>query len=697
MLVAALIVAVALAWAARGARIGAPTSRRIAAWLPSLVGAALGFAPLSRLGLGALGPFAPLAGDARSHAIIAHAWATRGAPHGYVDVYQGGFPLALHYPALAWALDAALIKAGLTAAQATSVLGLTACAATALLGGWFAGRLTGSPVAAAAASMFLASVSASPPIAGGVGTFLDNGVVAQVVATPLAVLFAGAVLTARPRLPLEVIGALLMAAHPQIAAATIIVTWLAVLSLTDRASALRAVRATWPALALGALTYGPGLATLRYPFGWPDLMPWHIVGFGTSRFEDWFVEGRLLDDARDPWLTTLAAASLVLALTRPSHPAARALVVTTAALLALTALGPSLQRAGRAGQALLTFAQPMRVLAMFPLVGAALVAWGAVVASRGLARTMSRLTTRWRATRAASVVLFALLAWSAADGWPALRRLARERTAATACPWDRAEADEVKGWLAGLDRGRLHFDERSVLCDCAYAWSFDSASRVPIATSSSAGAVGDHFRAFHSLDVTGPGGDRRAETLGVRWVLAAKDRPPAGAFRARRESAHTTLWEREGGRDLVGVGCVRDAWPDDGSLRPKLKQEMTALLGAPERLIAIGEAPSADCDLEATVEERASEPGTVAATVSSRGTVAVLRVTAHPFWRVTVDGEARPHLNVFPGFVAVPVAAGRHEVRAEFRLPRSLVAAWLALAACIAWATWRAYSTSRST
>lgn len=701
LLTAALILGAALAWLGRAARLGAarPAPSPLTVWLASVAGTAAGLAPLARVGWRLFGAHAPIAGDARSHAILAHAWATRGAPHGYLDVYQGGFPLALHYPALPWALDAALMKLGMTAAQATSTVGLGCCAATALLGGWFAGRATGSRLAAAASALFLASVSASPPITGGVGAFLDNGVFAQVVATPLAVLFAGSVLTTRARLPLELVGALLMAAHPQIAAATLLVTWIAVAALADRARAARALRATWAAVALGAVTYGPGLATLRYPFGWPDLMPWHIAGFGTTRFEDWFLDGRLLDDARDPWLTSLAAGALVMALARPRDRTARALVVTTAAVLALTALGPSLARAGRPGQIMLTFAQPMRVLAMVPLTGAALVAWGALASSVALSRAARRWTTAWRARALSSAALGALLAWSAVDGWPALRRLARERAAASPCAWDAAEAAEIAGWLASLSRGRLHFDERSALCDCAYAWGFDAASAVPIATTSSAGAhVGDHFRAFHGIRIDEPGADLRAETLGVRWVLATRDRPPVGAFVRRRESAHAALWEREGGRDLVGVGCVRDAWPDDGALRDKLRERLPRLLVTPDRLVVIGEASAGDCALDATVVERAREPGAISATVTSAGaTTVVLRVTAHPFWRVTVDGAPRAHLDVVPGFVAVPIDGGRHDVSAEFRVPRALVAAWLALAACLAWATWRGYSTSRST
>jgi hypothetical protein len=49
----------------------------------------------------------------------------------------------------------------------------------------------------------------------------------------------------------------------------------------------------------------------------------------------------------------------------------------------------------------------------------------------------------------------------------------------------------------------------------------------------------------------------------------------------------------------------------------------------------------------------------------------VFKVGYHPFWRATVDGEPAEVVYALPGFVAVRVDSGRHEVEASFRWPAS--------------------------
>ena len=41
---------------------------------------------------------AVLGGDAASHAAVIQELARRGAPHGWIDAYDGGFPLGVNYP-----------------------------------------------------------------------------------------------------------------------------------------------------------------------------------------------------------------------------------------------------------------------------------------------------------------------------------------------------------------------------------------------------------------------------------------------------------------------------------------------------------------------------------------------------------------------------------------------------------------------
>jgi hypothetical protein len=57
----------------------------------------------------------------------------------------------------------------------------------------------------------------------------------------------------------------------------------------------------------------------------------------------------------------------------------------------------------------------------------------------------------------------------------------------------------------------------------------------------------------------------------------------------------------------------------------------------------------------------------------------VLKVGYHPFWTIEVDGEPAERLFAFPGYPAVAVGPGEHEVRAHFRWPlSSRTLAWLA-------------------
>jgi hypothetical protein len=60
------------------------------------------------------------------------------------------------------------------------------------------------------------------------------------------------------------------------------------------------------------------------------------------------------------------------------------------------------------------------------------------------------------------------------------------------------------------------------------------------------------------------------------------------------------------------------------------------------------------------------EPGAIEAVVEAPAPVdVVLRVSAFPTWRVTLDGETVGRTDVVaPGFVAVRVPSGRHRVAA---------------------------------
>ncbi len=90
--------------------------------------------------------------------------------------------------------------------------------------------------------------------------------------------------------------------------------------------------------------------------------------------------------------------------------------------------------------------------------------------------------------------------------------------------------------------------------------------------------------------------------------------------------------------------------------------------------------PGDDAELGAILRER-GEGGRVAADVAIAGAHAwvMLKATWHPGWRARVDGVPAPTSHVTPGFVAVRVPGGAHEVSLEYAPgPLKSVLLWLA-------------------
>src|SRR5262245_17818476 len=89
--------------AARGSR---------GAWLAVVGGVVLAHYPVLAALPGLVAHGGVLSGDAATHAAVSAAIARRGIAHGWLDVYNGGFPFGVHYPWLAWLLPAGLVRAG---------------------------------------------------------------------------------------------------------------------------------------------------------------------------------------------------------------------------------------------------------------------------------------------------------------------------------------------------------------------------------------------------------------------------------------------------------------------------------------------------------------------------------------------------------------------------------------------------------
>ena len=628
-----------------------------------------------------------LDGDARTHMLIAAAIAKSGLGRAWVDVYQGGFPVGPHYPSVAWLLDAAMIRVGVAPMLATHALGLAALLAVPATAFMSARRLGASGPAALAIATFLAWVAPESGFIGGAESYLRLGLMSQVCAVPIAIALAGAVLADRRRSSAW-LAAFAMAAHPQIAVATVVLVTVACLALGRRAPWWTLVRAGVSAIVVGAAIFGPGVASLGVPFAWPPIRQWQIVGFGPDRIAWWLADGDLVDKGRAPVLTAAWIFSATYLSFRLRHPAGRTAVVVSVAALVLAASGEALERAGPLGALLLSFVQPLRVVATLPTIAGACVAvavddvlrWGPSIA-RALGRTEASVRT-------ATLVAMTMLALALAA--VVMPRAAEKLSARAADPGARCgeqtpvgfDAAEVRGWLSSLEHGRLLYADGGPLGDCANRHGLDLASSVPLASTPAAGAhVGVHWTAFVSTHPEAPGAWERFESLGIRYLLHLPgDRPVDPRFREVHARGDVGLSVREGGTDTVGVGCVTEVWAGDE--RSLVAASIATLMATPSTLdrprdlVALDKAtgpvvrravPADGCAADdARVVERPRQVGVVSAEVSSAAPVdVVIRVASHSSWSVTVDGAAASWRRVLPGFLAIRVPAGTHVVDAR--------------------------------
>jgi len=645
--------------------------------------------PLLHLVPRAKGP-ATYFGDAMGHALVAAEIAEQGLPHGWIESYVGGFPFGHHYPALGWLVVAALVKVGLSPATATHWIGFVATLAAplSLYGAaiWCGARARFAVVG----SLVVAWVLPYNPFFGGYGTFFQTGLLSQVCALPLCVLLLGFVARGRARWPAVLCGTLAMAAHPQLAVATLAVGGLCVLVATQREAVSRYLRVAAASGVVGAGLYGQGLASLNVPLGWPPNLRWIHLGFHPRRLEWWLVDGDLLDRGRPAVFTALCGAAALVLLLRLRRPAARAALLALSVTLAFSVSGQALERLGSIGTALLTFLQPLRVVALIPVAAGAVVIVALQEGAPSLAGALKRLQQlRLSAATPQLLALVSLLV--AAVGLPAtLREAARlgrdtgaHQRAACGAALPGYDRDAIGEWLSSLQGGRLRIDpgDDETLLRCRTLDGLDHASSLPLGKHSVGAQVGLLGLAFDHLAPERLGADRRAEALGVSHLLWQGDAtaPSGWSVQAQRGSMQLLAVDRP--VRLVAAGCVRQRWRGtDAALRAALIRAFETPTGAdalldPQSWVALEqsaeplrvEAMHDDCDFaQARVRSQRQRPGAFQATVESPAAVDVaIRATAFPTWRVFIDGApSGPIRTIAPGFIAVRVSPGRHEVRA---------------------------------
>ncbi len=688
---------------------GAPPSPRWS-WPLAYAAALAASAPLLAHLPVLAGRNAIVVGDATSHAVVANALVTDGLPHGWVDVYNGGFPFGIHYQSVGYLLVASLIRLGLPPGQSIQLVGVAALVALPLCVVWSAHRLRQHPGLAVVAAWMVAWISPISGFVGGWEEYLFLGLLAQALGLVVSVAFTTTVLREGATWPALPLGALLSATHPQIATGT----------LTLLALAFPFARGTWRrrfvagATAAGvwlAAVFGHGVVSLGIPFGFPPSMTaWKQLGFAPERAPD-LLSGDLFDHWRLPVTSSLWLFATCWLVAFASRPAARALLAAGIGGFALSVSGAAMLSLGPIGAVIGAFVMPLRLMALLPLVaGASVVVAGTeltrgdmprwarplLAASLGTALALLGLPERWR--WAGVFVRTRVSHGELGEAGLVAGAAKASRTWSESDASARVSTSLLKRWLAELDRGRVSYDLDQPGSGWVGLHGVELHARV--ARGHSLGAVthlGTLVEAFASLHPSRPGSGARAEALGVRHVyfLGGTSLPPTEPFREVRRHGPLGLATRVGGTDTVGVGCVVEEW--SGSDRPLREAIVTALaarpglLDEPSRLVALAptrgdltrrEVDTAGCDVAgASVAERTREPGAYEATVLAPNPVdVVIRATAYSRWRVAVDGVLTPWRMVAPGFFAVRVPAGEHHVEAVVSLPPTYPAGLVAAA-----------------
>ncbi len=633
-----------------------------------------------------------LAPDAVAHAVVAQALARGDLQGGWLDTYNGGFPFGPHYQSLPILIIALVIKLGVGAIGATQGVGLFCSLALPLVVCAVAVELGASPGASATGGLFVAYVSPFYAFLGGFAPHLAQGLVSQAVATPLCVLGAANVLGARSWRAAPLLGALLAAAHAQILVATCLVLAPAAIVLSTDARR-RLIHFMIGAALMGIALYLPGLLHFDVPFAVARVAAVRLVGGSPSWFFGTLASGEMLDFDRVPVLTLLTGAGALVLVTRVRVPACRAALAALATTLVLAGFGKTLSGLGSVGPWLVGFFTPIRMLVLLPLSSAACV----VVAADQIARAKQR---EWLAALPVGALLFAL---------PSHLRFLKARDSleangpsscgpGTAAGFDLAP---IRHAVSALERGRLVIDWNRFPTLCPLVRGVELRARVPLGAN--VGGPGSQLGvlnlAFSKLDVTEPGSADRAQSLGVTEVLTVGTSPPPPGFRSRQRWGDVVLLEREDRSPLVAASCVRHVWRGDNrTLRNALFADLVGKrmsIADPTSLVRLEpgtaleteELEAGDCDAShARVAELASSSGLHRARVESPSPVdVVFRVTDFPTWQVSVDGKIVPKQHISPGFFAVRVPPGTHEIEARVSpLPFYVAGILAALAAVFA-------------
>ncbi len=403
--------------------------------------------------------------------------------------------------------------------------------------------------------------------------------------------------------------------------------------------------------------------------------------YGARQVLDWLVHGQLFDAGRWPVVTVLAAVGLVVTIWRARHDRlSRALLVITGVSFLMffgrPTLGPLIDLLPAHDELFLH-----RMIVGVHLGGILIAGIGAVTVARAVlagARRVASVPVPATVVSAVAVVGLVVVlapAWTQYRGYTDVNAtwMAQQRAAEASDGADFASlvdmAKQGGGRIyAGLRTNwganyKIGFVPAVIELTDLDAQGIGFTGRVPALTEPSEGAFDDANPADYQL-------------FDVQWAILPPDRPaPPGGMLVATAGRHRLFHVPTSGILQVADTTAPIVTSRDGidvAVRPFVHSDLAAQGKYP--LLALdGRAPGTP-----TVDPGAAQPAGPAGTVVSsspsaadevegvvtanRPAAVVLKVSAHPRWRATVDGRSVPVHVVAPGFMAVDVPAGTHTV-----------------------------------
>ncbi|MEN0067508.1 MAG: YfhO family protein [Myxococcota bacterium] len=387
-------------------------------------------------------------------------------------------------------------------------------------------------------------------------------------------------------------------------------------------------------------------------------IPWRTAaqnGRDAAELVRWILSGDLLDADRFPWMTLGALGGLALVHRYPSARFVGAISLASAAL----AGGRSLWGPGFGALPVVGELNASRWTV--GIQAAALFSFAA-----GIQGGIEAIARRWGSLWALGIASLLLVGTMADRGAWLRRKLAPLSLAAAypelvkhmTRPGARFVVDGPLGTGSHLHRDLLpHLTGRPGLM--SYATTFHATHSTYFV---------EYFD--HSVE--------HAQLFGVDLRIARSASPPGDGWIARPSRGDYRLHELDdvGYFDIIRIPAVWSGDPKE--LRTRIRgavgrtwrtRNLVALEPGPIHTppLPVLEPPSA----HSRVRSERISPNRYAASVvvTESGEHVLLKVSAFPWWHVSVDGvEVRPQV-VMPNFMAVPVTPGQHEVQFVFHRP----------------------------